>query len=169
MRKVDMKRTTNYAFPDWEKTDPIQMDDFNDMTRKLDAALKAGADATAGKAEASAVTAIAQDIGSGGKNCRIAWGTYTGDGTYGTANPTSLSFDFKPELILVGCQQENAGIQSWMLRPVTKALACCGANIQLTWTETGVSWVTQASANQHTHQNNTEDYVYHYVALGYTE
>ena len=164
-----MKRTTNYAFPDWEKTDPIQMDDFNDMTRKLDAALKAGADATAGKAEASAVTAIAQDIGSGGKNCRIAWGTYTGDGTYGTANPTSLSFDFKPELILVGCQQENAGIRSWMLRPVTKALACCGANIQLTWTETGVSWVTQASANPHTHQNNTEGYVYHYVALGYTE
>lgn len=164
-----MKRTTNYDLPTWEKDDFIRMQDFNDLTGKLDAALKAGADATAGKAEASAVTAIAQDIGSGGKNCRIAWGTYTGDGTYGTANPTSLSFDFKPELILVGCQQENAGIQSWMLRPVTKALACCGANIQLTWTETGVSWVTQASANPHTHQNNTEDYVYHYVALGYTE
>lgn len=164
-----MKRTTNYDLPTWEKDDFIRMQDFNDLTGKLDAALKAGADATAGKAEASAVTAIAQDIGSGGKNCRIAWGTYTGDGTYGTANPTSLSFDFKPELILVGCQQENAGIQSWMLRPVTKALACCGANIQLTWTETGVSWVTQASANPHTHQNNTEGYVYHYVALGYTE
>ena len=168
-----MKRTTNYALPTWEKEDFIRMQDFNDLTGKLDAALKQTAD-TADEvsrtaATAESVTAIAQDLGTGGKNCRIAFGSYVGTGTYGAANPTSLSFDFKPELILVGCQQENAGIQSWMLRPVTKALACCGANIQLTWTETGVSWVTQASANPHTHQNNTEDYVYHYVALGYTE
>ena len=164
-----MEKTTNYQLPKWEKSDFIKMDDFNDAFGKLDAALKANADAAAGAASAERVTALAQDVGAGGKNCRIAWGSYRGNGKYGAANPTSLSFDFKPELILIGCQQEDAGIRSWMLRPVTKALACCGANIQLTWTEAGVSWVTQASANQHTHQNNTEGYVYHYVALGYTE
>ena len=39
-----MKRTPNYDLPNWEKADPIKMDDFNDLTAKLDAALKAGAD-----------------------------------------------------------------------------------------------------------------------------
>ena len=40
-----MTKTTNYQLPKWEKTDRIQMKDFNDMTAKLDAALKANADA----------------------------------------------------------------------------------------------------------------------------
>ena len=40
-----MKRTTNYALPTWEKSDFIQMSDFNDLTQKTDAALKANADA----------------------------------------------------------------------------------------------------------------------------
>ena len=52
-----MKRTANYALPDWEKSDFIKMDDFNDMTRKLDAALKANADAAAG-AENAQVAAV---------------------------------------------------------------------------------------------------------------
>ena len=41
-----MTKTTNYQLPKWEKTDRIQMKDFNDMTATLDAALKANADAT---------------------------------------------------------------------------------------------------------------------------
>ena len=50
-----MTKTTNYQLPKWEKTDRIQMQDFNDMTATLDAAL-------AGKAE-------------------LVTGSYTGDGT----------------------------------------------------------------------------------------
>ena len=46
-----MKRTTNYALPTWEKSDFIQMSDFNDLTQKTDAALKANADAAGGKAD----------------------------------------------------------------------------------------------------------------------
>ena len=34
-----MTKTTNYQLPKWEKTDRIQMKDFNDMTAALDAAL----------------------------------------------------------------------------------------------------------------------------------
>ena len=40
-----MTKTTNYQLPEWEKTDRIQMKDFNDMTATLDTALKANADA----------------------------------------------------------------------------------------------------------------------------
>ena len=36
-----MTKTTNYQLPKWEKTDRIQMKDFNDMTATLDTALAA--------------------------------------------------------------------------------------------------------------------------------
>ena len=35
-----MGKTANYGLPKWEKSDFIKMDDFNDLTAKLDAALK---------------------------------------------------------------------------------------------------------------------------------
>ena len=53
-----LKRTTNYALPDWEKSDFIQMSDFNDLTRKLDTALKSHDDTLNTKADTSAVTAV---------------------------------------------------------------------------------------------------------------
>ena len=53
-----MKRTTNYALPDWEKSDFIQMSDFNDLTHKLDTALKSHDDTLNTKADTSAVTAV---------------------------------------------------------------------------------------------------------------
>ena len=47
-----MTKTTNYQLPEWEKTDRIQMKDFNDRTATLDAALKANADAIAAETTA---------------------------------------------------------------------------------------------------------------------
>ena len=47
-----MTKTTNYQLPKWEKTDRIQMKDFNDMTATLDTALKANADAIAAETAA---------------------------------------------------------------------------------------------------------------------
>lgn len=42
-----MKQTTNYKLSQWEKSDRIQMEDFNSDNARLDAALKAQADALA--------------------------------------------------------------------------------------------------------------------------
>ena len=76
-----MKRTTNYALPTWEKSDFIQMSDFNDLTQKTDAALKANADAAGGKADgaatSAALAALTKNLGTAGHNCRIAFGEYT--------------------------------------------------------------------------------------------
>ena len=47
-----MTKTPNYQLPKWEKTDRVQMKDFNDMTATLDAALKANADAIAAETAA---------------------------------------------------------------------------------------------------------------------
>lgn len=89
-----MKRTTNYALPTWEKSDFIQMSDFNDLTQKTDAALKANADAIGEKATAAALAALAKNLGVVGHNARVTWGSYTGTGTYGASNQNSLEFGF---------------------------------------------------------------------------
>ena len=57
-----LKRTTNYALPDWEKSDFIQMSDFNDLTHKLDTALKANADAASSKASSAELNAVQQEV-----------------------------------------------------------------------------------------------------------
>ena len=100
-----MKRTTNYALPTWEKSDFIQMSDFNDLTQKTDAALKANADAIGEKATAAALAALAKNLGVVGHNARVTWGSYTGAGTYGVSNPNSLEFGFCPVLVAITCDE----------------------------------------------------------------
>ena len=82
-----MTKTTNYQLPKWEKTDRIQMKDFNDMTATLDAALKANADAIAA-------------VG-------YVTGTYTGTGSY----PRTIDLGFQPKAVVVttnsGCTNNS--------------------------------------------------------------
>ena len=67
-----MKRTTNYALPTWEKSDFIQMSDFNDLTHKLDTALKGHDDTLNTKADASSVTAVQQEVAAAREaNCLV--------------------------------------------------------------------------------------------------
>ena len=164
-----MKRTANYALPDWEKSDFIKMDDFNDAFGKLDAALKANADAASGAASAAVVTALAQDVGAGGKNCRIAWGSYTGDGKYGSANPNSLTFDFKPAMVFIGSDNESYLSGGQMIWPLTLGSAVAGGSVRVTWSGHSVSWYTLETTNPHIYQSNRSGYVYHYLAIGYDE
>ncbi len=79
-----MQQTTNFQLPSWEASDRILRTDFNDMTEKLDAAL----------GEHAAVLAT---VG----NCRVYTTSYTGTGTYGVNNPSTLVFDDPPVLVMI--------------------------------------------------------------------
>lgn len=71
-KEIAMKRTTNYSLPTWEKSDFIQMSDFNDLTHKLDAALKSHDDTLNTKADTSAVTAVQQEVAAAREaNCLV--------------------------------------------------------------------------------------------------
>ena len=61
-----MNYTTNYHLPQWVETDRILMDDFNDMTSAIDAALKTNADGLSANSAAIAAN-DAQHSGFG--NC----------------------------------------------------------------------------------------------------
>lgn len=108
---------------------------------------------------------MTETLATGGAIARIAWGTYTGTGTHGQDHPTSLTFDFFPVLVIVGCA-EHANNTEWptiMLRGVG---ICKGDNVTypsaLTWTDNGVIWWNYDSEE---YQNNAVR-TYYYAAVG---
>ena len=186
---IDMKKTDNYSLPQWEKQDFIKMEDFNDLTQKTDAALKANADATAtglnaetaARSEADAAEAenrsaalaalqasLAAAIGSGGKTCRIFTGSYTGTGSTSVSIPTP----FYPVLAFV----QSAGM----------ATALClfrsadtvqnnkdfgvgdGKSLTVTWGARQLSWVCSSGGTMSsTYAGNSKNVEYHYVIVGF--
>ena len=178
-----MKRTDNYSLPQWEKQDFIKMEDFNDLTRKTDAALKAHDTALGEKAAATALaaeaenrsaalaalqTALSAAIGSGGKTCRIFTGSYTGTGSTSVSIPTP----FYPVLAFV----QSAGM----------ATALClfrsadtvqnnkdfgvgdGKSLTVTWGARQLSWVCSSGGTMSsTYAGNSKNVEYHYVIVGF--
>lgn len=164
-----MGKTANYGLPKWEKSDFIKMEDFNAAFGKIDETLKANADAAASKAEADTVTAIAQTLGSGGQNCRIAWGNYTGSGTYGEANPTTIALDFCPVLAWVvdPAKANSANWPTTFLRGSTLAngVSIHGHTINVIWADDKLQWYDTSNPEYQMNQSGT---TYYYVVLGYT-
>lgn len=167
-----MEKTTNYQLPKWEKNDFIKMDDFNDAFGKLDAALKANADAAAGAASAESVTAIAQALGSGGRVCRITTGSYTGNGKTGETNKRTISVDFTPVLVAVVSEGDITGNYGYtpmlLLRGCTKAarnsFTGSGSTPTVSWNTKSVSWY----ADHDMTALNFSGWTYQYVVIGYS-
>ena len=167
-----MEKTTNYQLPKWEKSDFIKMDDFNDAFGKLDAALKANADAAAGAASAESVTAIAQALGSGGRVCRITTGSYTGNGKTGETNKRTISVDFTPVLVAVVSEGDITGNYGYtpmlLLRGCTKAarnsFTGSGSTPTVSWNTKSVSWY----ADHDMTALNFSGWTYQYVVIGYS-
>ena len=151
-----MNKTANFQLTQWEKTDRILMEDFNSDNRKIDTALKASADAVA------AAAAALENCG----NCRIVYGTYTGNGKSGSANPNKLTFDGKPVLVIVQAQSNTTDFD-FHLRLVRGCGWAVGdhGNYSYTnsvaWGENYVSWYNDKAETQF----NLQGSVYSYVAL----
>ena len=156
-----MTKTTNYQLPKWEKTDRVQMKDFNDMTATLDAALKANADTAA--ANTQTLAAQAQAIAKLG-NCKVVAGSYTGDGTYGADHAITLNFSHKPMLVFVQAKERNAHYRMMLLRDSLWAFPYAADKYNqtnVTWGATSVSWYSTYSKDGQA--NNQLEY--QYVAL----
>ena len=151
-----MTKTTNYQLPKWEKTDRIQMKDFNDMTATLDAALKANADAAAA---ASAAVALCG-------NCRIVTGTYAGSGTYNSSGARTLNFSGKPLAVFILPTDKNDGIGPLILLHGAPWSTTNISNdyyfVRVTWGASSVSWYGTRNENL---MANSSGKTYYYVAL----
>ena len=151
-----MTKTTNYQLPKWEKTDRVQMKDFNDMTATLDTALTANADAAAA---ASATVALCG-------NCRIVTGTYTGSGTYNSSGARTLSFSGKPLAVFILPTDKNDGIGPLILLHGAPWSTTNISNdyyfVRVTWGASSVSWYGTRNENL---MANSSGKTYYYVAL----
>ena len=156
-----MTKTEHLQLNQWDAADPIRREDFNADNAAIDAALLAVGETAA---------ALAAALGSGGHNCRIAWGSYTGTGTCGSTAPTSLSVDFVPILVLV--EDETASktkTSATFMRSMTTGYNGQGSLVHLTWGDTGLSWYYDTStAVSAAAQMNAAGLVYHYTVLGYS-
>ena len=85
------QETPNYRLSRWAGTDRILVEEFNDNWDKIDTALKSSADEVA-----ALQTALA-----GAGNCEIELFTYTGTGSYGSKNPTVISFPKMPTVFII--------------------------------------------------------------------
>ena len=143
-----MTKTTNYQLNQWAKSDRVMMDDFNADNTKIDAALKANADAAAA---ASAAVALCG-------NCKIETSTYTGTGTCGSANPVTLTFPKKPTLIIVFRTFGEDGFLLMISNKTssdTSALVRSNNGNYATWVQISPSW--QGSTLQFYYPGYTEN------------
>ena len=157
-----MEKTTHYQLNKPEVTDPMRVADFNENADILDAALNS---------MNTAVGSLAASM----SNCRMAYGSYDGAGTYGEGNPVTLSFDFKPLLVVVSDDKYRSSLSNPMVlcHGQSMGLSVCGVQddvtssiIRISWGENSVSWY---NATNDLLQNNNASHTYHYVVLGVTE
>ena len=163
-RGMFLNPTANYGLSQWEATDRILMEDFNDDNAAIDAALAAH-DGDIAALEAAV---------AGKGNCQFSYGTYTGSGTYGTGHPTKLTFPFEPKLVIIqnmaAAATDTSGSSQYgryimfLVRPLTSYYFNSGSfSASITWSGKTVSW---ASTDGAAYQLNVSGNTYLYVALG---
>lgn len=158
-----MQKTTNYQLNQWVKSDRIQMEDFNSDNAKIDTVLKGNAD------KAAAALAAVASCG----NCKIATGTYTGNGFYGKDHLTSLTFPFEPKLVIIQNKQRSmanigaTGLDPYGLLIALNPLKQFDTNngyyhVYLSWKGNTVSWYGESADLQF----NSSGHTFSYLALG---
>lgn len=121
-------------------------------------------------------------LGQLGNKVQIATGSYIGTGTYGKANPTSLTFGFEPKLVIVWIAYQPS--ENYGLRPASNSGAWnssfiytkgqCRTNIyynntnypnELSVVGNTLSWYTKSN-NAPYGQLNQSGVTYEYLAIG---
>ena len=111
-------------------------------------------------------------VGIGGYNARIVWGSYTGTGVGGEANPNTLQFDFYPVLVFIGDTKGNSNPNNPTvflrdrIRVSTDGIGGGTAPMKVTWLNNAVSWYHKGGGN---YQLNDSGELYYYAAIGYND
>lgn len=106
-------------------------------------------------------------LGQLGDKVRIATGSYTGTGTYGSSNPNSLTFSFPPEFLVVSPNQELYRL--FLVRGMTKSNTSptggSDSNVAVAWDGSTVSWYGDSTGEAYL-QLNRRGTPYFYFAIG---
>ena len=109
------------------------------------------------------------DASDTGETAKIATGSYTGTGTYGSDNPCSLTFDFEPKILIImpntTASQPYSGYwiqgSNWMM---VNWVGSSYSNFRNEMTVSGnkATWYSTSAINK---QLNESNYTYYYIAL----
>ena len=114
--------------------------------------------ALADKADASDVAALIADVGSGGKNCRLAFGSYVGDGSFTFSHV--LTVDFYPvAAIIVEEGATNGSAEKAIIRPIARNHSAI-----IEWSDNSVT-ISGTTQGQRSEYNSG---TYYWVVIGYT-
>ena len=164
-----MQHTSKYQFKLIEGTDDFSPAPLNQNAQKTETLLAGMEEDLAALEDSvdSQLAAVTAALGSGGHNARIAYGSYTGTGTYGASNPTVFPCDFYPLLVVVEWQNYQYGHPLILARGVTTMPTNFNGyhTVTVAWGNTQVEIYTTVSADV---QFNMAGEAYHYVILGYS-
>ena len=161
-----MQQTSKYQFKLIDGTDDFSPTPLNDNAQKTEDLIEGVEQDISVLAEELDI--LSAGLGSGGKTCRVAWGTYTGTGTYGADQPTVFSCDFYPVLLVAEWENYEYGHPLVLLNGVTVMPTVFGSYhaVSVAWTSRQVSIYSTTAADV---QFNMEGATYHYMILGYDD
>ena len=123
----------------------------------------------------AAITGKAQTLYNG--RVQIATGSYTGTGTYGSANKNTLVFQFTPKIVIIvpeflSYSNANAAFSYYGIfingagAARTDLSLGNSLGVSLTWGSNSVSWYSNSNVAQ-LNSNNTDNLkCYRYIAIG---
>ena len=148
-----MQQTTKYQFKLIEGTDDFSPGPLNDNMEMVEEQFEAVEEE---------FSEVMTNLGSGGNTARIIYGSYVGTGTYGAGNPNTLTFDFRPLLLIWGDPVYDQYTTVVCMRGRDNQPGPNG-RIATIWGNNSVSWYHNSSAQE---QANTSGVTYPYVAIG---
>lgn len=152
-----MQQTSKYQFNLVDTTDDFSPTPLNQNMEKVEEALSGiSTDLEDGLSE------VTSAMGSGGNTARISCGSYVGTGTYGAGNPNTLTFDFRPLLLIWGDPVYDQYTTVVCMRGRDNQPGPNG-RITTIWGNNSVSWYHNSSAQE---QANSSGVSYPYVAIG---
>ena len=148
-----MQHTSKYQFKLIEGTDSFSPGPLNDNMEMVEEQFEAVEEE---------FSEVMTNLGSGGNTARISCGSYVGTGTYGAGNPNTLTFDFRPLLLIWGDPVYDQYTTVVCMRGRDNQPGPNG-RITTIWGNNSVSWYHNSSAQE---QANSSGVSYPYVAIG---
>ena len=143
-------------------TDNFNMETFNNMISQINDGVN------------SEISDVLAQLGT---KAKIQTGSYVGTGTYGAANPCSLTFDFVPKMLwLIAGSYDANGItdylyffqyaENWLYAINNSAsIYAFGYSLKISVNNYTISWYTTAEDGA-TQQGNSSNKNYSYIAIG---
>lgn len=129
-------------------TDNFNMETFNNMISQINNGVN------------SEISEVLVQLGT---KARIQTGSYVGTGTYGARNPCSLTFDSKPQFIIVASSTGSFFVATRGQNQSSTNYGATYYNVILTWGEQDILWYNTNNAGN---QLNNSGITYCYTIIG---